>query len=54
MRIAYILNTLETGGAERQVLALAERMHARGHAIRVLACISHAGTVEGNSLEAEK
>lgn len=36
MRIAYILNTLETGGAERQVLALAEQMRARGHAVKVL------------------
>lgn len=36
MRILYILNTLETGGAERQVLSLAEQMRARGHAVRVL------------------
>lgn len=36
MRIAYILNTLETGGAERQVLSLAEQMRSRGHAVRVL------------------
>jgi glycosyltransferase involved in cell wall biosynthesis len=36
MRIAYILNTLETGGAERLVLSLAGQMHSRGHAVRVL------------------
>lgn len=36
MRIAYILNTLEKGGAERLVLALAEQMRSRGHAVRVL------------------
>lgn len=31
MRIAYMLTSLGMGGAERQVLALAERMAARGH-----------------------
>ena len=31
MRIAYMLTSLGRGGAERQVLALAERMAARGH-----------------------
>ena len=35
MRIAYILTSLKMGGAERQVLALAERMQARGHDVRV-------------------
>jgi glycosyltransferase involved in cell wall biosynthesis len=33
MRIAYVLTSLGVGGAERQVLALAERMKARGHAV---------------------
>lgn len=36
MRIAYILNTLQVGGAERQVLALAERMRARGHVVKLI------------------
>lgn len=31
MRIAYMLTSLGIGGAERQVVALAERMKARGH-----------------------
>jgi glycosyltransferase involved in cell wall biosynthesis len=31
MRIAYMLTSLGRGGAERQVIALAERMVARGH-----------------------
>lgn len=35
MRIAYLLNTLATGGAERQVVALAGCMQARGHAVEV-------------------
>ena len=33
MRIAYMLTSLGIGGAERQVIALAERMAARGHAV---------------------
>lgn len=36
MRIAYILNTLETGGAERQILALAQWMRMRGHAVKIV------------------
>jgi glycosyltransferase involved in cell wall biosynthesis len=36
MRILYILTSLEMGGAERQALALAERMSLRGHSVRVL------------------
>lgn len=36
MRILYILNTLQTGGAERQVLALAEHMRSRGHDVKLL------------------
>jgi glycosyltransferase involved in cell wall biosynthesis len=31
MRIAYMLTSLGIGGAERQTIALAERMNARGH-----------------------
>jgi glycosyltransferase involved in cell wall biosynthesis len=36
MRIAYVLTSLGIGGAERQVLSLAERMEARGHAVALL------------------
>jgi glycosyltransferase involved in cell wall biosynthesis len=36
MRIAYVLTSLGVGGAERQVIALAERMMARGHAVSLL------------------
>jgi glycosyltransferase involved in cell wall biosynthesis len=36
MRIAYVLTSLGVGGAERQALALAERMAARGHAVTLL------------------
>ncbi|MGA2276048.1 MAG: glycosyltransferase [Terracidiphilus sp.] len=36
MRIAYVLTSLGIGGAERQVLALAERMKARGHTVLLL------------------
>jgi glycosyltransferase involved in cell wall biosynthesis len=36
MRIAYVLTSLGVGGAERQVLALAERMKARGHAVSLI------------------
>ncbi|MGH9605191.1 MAG: glycosyltransferase [Terracidiphilus sp.] len=36
MRIVYILTSLGMGGAERQALALAERMARRGHAAAVL------------------
>jgi glycosyltransferase involved in cell wall biosynthesis len=33
MRIVYVLTSLGMGGAERQVLALGERMSLRGHAV---------------------
>jgi glycosyltransferase involved in cell wall biosynthesis len=36
MRIAYVLTSLGVGGAERQVVALAERMEARGHAVSLI------------------
>jgi len=36
MRILYVLNTLAVGGTERQVLAIAERMAARGHAVALM------------------
>jgi glycosyltransferase involved in cell wall biosynthesis len=37
MRILYMLNTLAIGGAERLVLALGERMVARGHSVSIVA-----------------
>ncbi len=33
MQIAYVLTSLGVGGAERQVVSLAERLKARGHAV---------------------
>jgi glycosyltransferase involved in cell wall biosynthesis len=36
MVIVYVLTSLGIGGAERQVLALAERMADRGHAVKLL------------------
>ncbi len=36
MRIAYMLTSLGIGGAERQVVALAERMAARGHDVLLI------------------
>lgn len=36
MRVVYLLNSLGVGGAEKQALAVAERMVARGHAVALL------------------
>jgi glycosyltransferase involved in cell wall biosynthesis len=36
MRIAYVLTSLGMGGAERQVVALAERMAERGHSVALV------------------
>ncbi|KAA6456188.1 glycosyltransferase [Acidobacteria bacterium AB60] len=36
MRVAFMLTSLGIGGAEKQAIALAERMHARGHDVLVL------------------
>ena len=36
MRIAYVLTSLGMGGAERQVVALAGCMAARGHSVLLL------------------
>jgi glycosyltransferase involved in cell wall biosynthesis len=36
MRIAFMLTSLGIGGTERQVVALAERMRARGHAVMIV------------------
>ena len=37
MRILYVLTSLGFGGAEKQAIALAERMAARGHAVALIA-----------------
>lgn len=39
MRIVYVITSLGIGGAERQAIALAERMSARGHAVAFLALL---------------
>jgi len=36
MRIAYMLTSLGIGGAERQVIAIGERMAARGHEVQLI------------------
>ncbi len=36
MRIVYLLTSLGVGGAEKQALAVAERMASRGHAVRIM------------------
>jgi glycosyltransferase involved in cell wall biosynthesis len=36
MRIVYVLNSLAMGGTERQVLAIADRMAARGHVVALI------------------
>lgn len=41
MRIVYVLTSLAVGGTERQVLAMAARMQARGHAVALLVLTSH-------------
>ncbi len=37
MRIAFVINTLAIGGAERQIVALAAFMAARGHVVEIFA-----------------
>jgi glycosyltransferase involved in cell wall biosynthesis len=52
MRIAYILTSLGTGGAERQVTLLARRMARRGHAVKLLVLLPRGAEnlrVESNS-----
>lgn len=41
MRIVYVLTSLGVGGAERQVLGLAQRMAARGHAVKLFVLLPH-------------
>ena len=41
MRIVYVITTLAVGGTERQVLAIAMRMAARGHAVALLVLKPH-------------
>ena len=51
MRIAYMLNTLGIGGAEKQVIGLAERMSARGHAVTILVLMARAEEEWATSLD---
>ena len=41
MRIVYVLTSLGVGGAERQALAVADRMAHRGHEVALLILIPH-------------
>lgn len=41
MRIVYVLTTLAVGGTERQVLAIARRMEARGHTVALMVLTPH-------------
>jgi len=41
MRIVYLLTSLGVGGAEKQALAVAERMANRGHAVAVMTLLPH-------------
>src|SRR5580698_8171150 len=36
MRIVYLLTSLGVGGAEKQALAVAERMASRGHTVAIM------------------
>ena len=45
MRIAYVLASLGRGGAERQVVSLAERMASRGHHVLLIVLKSEPGTI---------
>src|SRR5271163_4814233 len=36
MRIVYLLTSLGVGGAEKQALAIAERMASRGHTVAIM------------------
>jgi glycosyltransferase involved in cell wall biosynthesis len=40
MRIVYVLTSLGVGGAEKQVIALAERMKSRGHKVLLLVLLA--------------
>lgn len=42
MRIAFLITSLGIGGAERQVVALAERTAARGHAVLIVVLLPRA------------
>jgi glycosyltransferase involved in cell wall biosynthesis len=47
MRSIYVLNSIGTGGTERQVLALADRMRARGHVVALMVLLpASAGDLE--------
>ncbi len=51
MRIAYMLTSLGIGGAERQVVSLAERMAARGHAVVLVVLKARQSTEWPTSIE---
>lgn len=51
MRIAYMLTSLGIGGAERQVIALAEHMAARGHTVALIVLRSRQPTEWPTQLE---
>ena len=42
MRIAYIVTTLGIGGAEKQTIQIAERMHARAHVVLLMVLLAPA------------
>ena len=41
MRIVYLLTSLGVGGAEKQALAVAERMAKRGHTVAIMVMLPH-------------
>ncbi|HUA97650.1 MAG TPA: glycosyltransferase [Terracidiphilus sp.] len=54
MRIVYILTSLGMGGAERQALAVAERMARRGHAVAVLTLMARVEEEWATALEVHR
>ncbi len=57
MRIAFLTRSLETGGAERQLVLLARGLARRGHAVMVLAMYpggALAGELAGSGVELEE
>jgi glycosyltransferase involved in cell wall biosynthesis len=54
MRIVYVLTTLGMGGAERQVIALAELMAGRGHAVALLVLMPPVAEEWATALEVKR
>jgi len=59
MRIVYLLTSLGVGGAEKQALAIAERMASRGHTVRIMVLMPRLGEewptdLQTNYLDARK